>query len=83
MRLLGEAESEKPAGTFTVRESVVLADKLPDVPLIVTVAVPVAAVLEAVKVSVLAPVVELGLKDAVTPLGRPDAARATLPLNPP
>jgi len=40
-------------------------------------------VLEAVKVSVLVPVVEVGLKLAVTPEGKPLALRATLPVNPP
>jgi hypothetical protein len=43
-----------------------------------------AALLDAVKVMVLkAPVVEAGLKVAVTPLGRLLALRATLPANPP
>src|SRR5712692_2054129 len=58
----------------TVRESVVVFVKLPDVPVTVTVTVPV--------VAVLLPVVLLGLNDAVTPLGRPDADKLTLPLKP-
>jgi len=66
----------------TVSEIVVPLDKFPDVPVIVTVAVPVAAVLLAVSVNVLALVVLAGLKDAVTPVGKPDADRLTLPLNP-
>src|SRR5580692_8588095 len=80
--LPGEAESVKLAvGTaFTVNKTVVVFDKLPDVPVIVTEDVPVAAVLLAAKVRVL--VVPLGLKDAVTPLGRPVADKFTLPLNP-
>jgi hypothetical protein len=45
----------------------------------VTVEVPVVAVLLAASVSVLVPVVLVGLKVAVTPLGRPEAVRATLP----
>jgi hypothetical protein len=49
----------------------------------VTVALPVVAVLDAVKVSVLVPVVEAGLKDAVTPLGSVPVLRLTLPANPP
>src|SRR6266852_9195892 len=53
------------------------------VPVIVTLAAPVAAVLEAVNVSVLVPVVEAGLKTAVTPMGRVPTLSATLPLNPP
>ena len=56
--------------------------RLPEVPVIVTVVVPVVAVALAVNVSVLDDVAGFGLKDAVTPLGRPEAARLTLPLNP-
>jgi len=48
----------------------------------VTVAVPVAAVLLAVIVNVLVVVVLGGLKDAVTPLGTPDAVRVMVPLKP-
>ena len=51
-------------------------------PVIVTVDVPVAAVLLAVSVTVLVLVVLVGLNEAVTPLGRPDADRATLPVKP-
>jgi len=61
---------------------VVVCDKLPDVPVIVTVAVPVVAVLLAVSVSVLAVVKLLGLNVAVTPPGRPEADKLTLPLKP-
>ena len=60
----------------------VVCDKLPDVPVIVTVAVPVVAVLLAVSVSVLAVVVLFGLNVAVTPPGRPEADKLTLPLKP-
>jgi len=60
----------------------VVAVKLPDVPVTVTVTVPVAAVLLAVSVNVLVLAVLLGLNDAVTPLGRPDADSPTLPLKP-
>ena len=48
----------------------------------VTVEVPVAAVLLAASVSVLVPVVLVGLNVAVTPLGTPEAARPTLPVKP-
>jgi hypothetical protein len=53
----------------------------------VTVTVPVIAVLPAVSVNVLLLAVLLlavllGLNDAVTPLGRPDADKLTLPLKP-
>lgn len=54
----------------------------PEVPVMVTVDAPVVAVLVAVSVRTLLPVVGLVPKAAVTPLGRPDAARVTLPLNP-
>src|SRR5260370_21392991 len=48
----------------------------------VTVDVPVVGVLLAASVSVLVPVVLVGVNVAVTPLGMPDAARATLPVKP-
>ena len=57
-------------------------DRLLDVPVIVTEAVPVAAVPLAVSVNVLVLPVGLGLNDAVTPLGRPEADKLTLPLTP-
>ena len=59
-----------------------VAVRLPDVPVTVTVAVPTVAVLLAVSVRTLEVVDEVGLNDAVTPLGRPEAARVTLPVNP-
>ncbi len=65
-----------------VSEMVVAFDRLPDVPVIVTVTVPVAAVLFAFRVSVLVLTVPAGLKDVVTPLGRPVADKLTLPLKP-
>jgi hypothetical protein len=71
------------ADEFTVRARVVVAVRVPDVPVIVTVDVPVVAVALAVSVSTLVPVVGFVPKVAVTPLGRPDAARVTLPVNPP
>jgi len=48
----------------------------------VTVELPVAAVVLAVNVSVLVLVAGFGLNDAVTPVGRPDAASVTAPVNP-
>jgi len=83
-KLLGNAESTKfGTGTgFTVRETVVAFVKVPEKPVMVTVAVPVVAVLLAVSVNVLVPVVPVGLKEAVTPLGRPEADKLTLPLKP-
>jgi hypothetical protein len=69
---------------FTVSATVVVSVRVPEVPVIVTVTgPPLVAVLLAVKVSTLVPVVVgLGLKLAVTPLGNPLAARVTPPLNP-
>ena len=79
----GEAERVKLCTkACTVRLSVVVFVKLPDTPWIVTVTVPVAAVGVAVKVSVLVLVAGLGLKFAVTPLGKFEAERVTLPLKP-
>src|SRR6202034_74308 len=69
-------------GTVITRLIVAVWVKLPEVPVTVTVAVPAVTELPAAIVRVLAPVVLAGLKDAVTPLGRPDAARLTLPLKP-
>jgi hypothetical protein len=65
-----------------VREIVVVFVKLPEIPVTVTVTVPVAAVLLAVSVNVLVLAVLAGLNDAVTPLGKPDADKLTLPLKP-
>lgn len=63
-------------------EIVVAFDRLPDKPVTVTVTVPVAAVLLAVNVSLLVLAVLLGLNDAVTPLGSPDADKLTMLLKP-
>jgi hypothetical protein len=65
-----------------VREIVVVFVRLADMPVTVTVTVPVVAVLLAVKVSVLVLAVLLGLNEAVTPLGRPDADKLTLLVKP-
>jgi hypothetical protein len=65
-----------------VKAMVVLTVRLPEVPLMVTVALPRVAELLAVSVSTLVVVVGLVPNVAVTPLGRPDAARVTLPVNP-
>lgn len=67
---------------FTVKVIVVSSEREPEVPLTVIVAMPGAAELLAVRVSRLLPLVEAGLKDAVTPLGRLDAMRFTLPVKP-
>src|SRR5260370_79828 len=67
----------------TVRAMVVVAVRLPEVPVMVTVAVPAVAELLAVSDRTLDVVVLVGLKDAVTPLGSPEAAKLTLPVKPP
>ena len=60
----------------------VVAVSAPDVPVTVTVLWPTIAELLAVKVSAEFPVVGLGEKVAVTPFGRPETARFTLPVKP-
>jgi hypothetical protein len=72
----------KFVAAVTVRVIAVVFVKLPEVPVIVTGTVPVVAVLLAVSVNVLVLAVGFGLKDAVTPLGRPEADKVTLPLKP-
>ncbi len=65
-----------------MRFTVVVCVRLPDVPVMVTVLVPVAAVLLAVNVRELVVVVEAGAKVAVTPAGSGDADKATVPVKP-
>ena len=67
----------------TVSAMAVVAVSVPDFPVTVIVEVPAAAVALAVSVSTLVPVVGLAPNTALTPLGRPDATRVTLPVNPP
>lgn len=67
---------------FTVKPSVVGLVNAPEVPWMVAVTVPVVAVALALKVRVLVVVAAEGLNDAVTPLGKPDADRVTLPVKP-
>lgn len=69
---------------LTVRAIVVVRVRPPPVPVTVTVAGPRVAALDADRVSVLlVPVVEEGLKLAVTPLGKPLALSVTLLAKPP
>ncbi len=65
-----------------MRETVVVFVKLPDVPVTVTVTVPVVAVPAADRVKRLLVVAGFVPKMALTPLGRPDAVKFTLPVNP-
>lgn len=82
LRLLGDAERVKFPVGFTMSAIEVWFVKLPDVPEMDRVIVPIAAVPLAVSVNKLVPVVLLGLNDAVTPLGKPDADKLTLPVKP-
>jgi hypothetical protein len=61
---------------------VAVAVKLPETPVMATVACPAVAVLVAVKVSALVDAVGLAPNDAVRPLGRPETESVTLPVNP-
>ena len=78
-RVLSNTAVCNPTDEFTVNEIVVPCVSDPEVPVIVTVAVPVVAVAEAVRVSVDAAlplaggVTGLVENAAVTPLGNPDA----------
>ncbi len=65
-----------------MREMVVLFAKLPEVPVTVTVTVPVVAVPLADKVKRLVVVAGFVPKTALTPAGKPVALKTTLPLNP-
>jgi hypothetical protein len=61
---------------------VVVAVRLPEVPVTVNVVVPGVAELLTASVSTLLPDVGFVPQDAVTPLGRPETSRLTLPVNP-
>ena len=82
---VAEGTSVKLAGAVMASSMVVVAVKKPEVPVMVIVEAPALQpiVLLAVSVSTLDPVAGLVPNVAVTPLGRPEAARVTLPLKPP
>src|SRR5215831_8665633 len=80
--LLGDADSVNVPTLFTISETVVELVKRPAVPVMVTLVVPTRAPVLAVSVKALVFPVLVGLKDAVTPLGRPEADKLTLPLKP-
>ena len=70
-------------GAWTVIARVVVLVMLPEVPVRMRLYCPGVAVLLAVRLSALVPVVGFVAKEAVTPLGRADVtARLTLPMNP-
>ena len=66
----------------TVRLILTECDRLPDLPLTLTLKVPVVAELLTVSVTVLWDVEEFGLKVAVTAAGRLDAEKLTVPVKP-
>lgn len=70
------------AASVTVSARVVELVRLPEVPVIVTVTVPVVAVPLAVNVNVLDVLALAGLKEAVTPDGKPEADKLTTLLKP-
>ena len=69
-------------GAYTPRVSVVVAVRAPEVPVMVRGYCPIATELDAVRVRTLLLVVGLVEKEAVTPVGRPETERLTLPANP-
>jgi hypothetical protein len=82
LKLLGDAESVKFPVGFTFRVIVVWRVKLPEVPTTDRLNVPSAAMELAVSVKTLVLAVLVALKDAVTPLGRPDTDKLTFPVKP-
>jgi hypothetical protein len=69
-------------GAWMENDRMVVSVRSPEVPVMVSVLVPAVAVLLAIRVRALFPVVEVGEKEAVTPLGKPDSERFTVPVNP-
>ena len=60
----------------------VVADRVPEVPVMVSEVLTGVAVLLIVSVNVLVPVVDVGENAAVTPVGRPAIESFTVPVNP-
>ncbi len=81
----GEAANAKSAGGFTTKVTVAVWVRLPLVPVIVKVELPVGVVAAVVMVMVDDPelVTDDGLKLTVVPDGNPVALKLTVPLNPP
>ena len=69
-------------GALIVREAVVLAVTPPDVPVMVMSVVPGVALAPTETLREASPVVGLPVQAAVTPLGNPETAKATDPVNP-
>ena len=82
LRLPGDAETVNVPVGLTARFKLVWFVMVPDEPVTVIVNVPTAAAALVVSVNVLALSVLLGLNDALTPLGRPEIDKLTVPVNP-
>jgi hypothetical protein len=82
LTLFGDEERRKFPAIVRFRVIVVELVRFADVPVTVRVAVPVAAVLLALSVKMLEVIAGLGLNDALTPLGKPEIVKLTLPLKP-
>jgi hypothetical protein len=80
LTVFGEPINVRPGVTF--REIVVVCVRLPDVPVMVIVLVPTAAVAPTDNVSTLVEVAGFLLNEAVTPLGNPEADSVTPAVNP-
>jgi hypothetical protein len=82
LRLAGAAPNLKLGAAATVKARVAFAEMLPDVAVMVTVAVPIDAEALAASVSVLVELMLAGLNVAVTPVGNPAVARLAAPVKP-
>jgi hypothetical protein len=78
----GRTDKVKVGIGVTFSAMVVVALKLPEVPVTVIVNVPSVAELFALRVRTLVEVAAFRLKEAVTPVGNPAAERVTLPAKP-
>jgi hypothetical protein len=83
LRLAGDAVMVYGIAAFSVKLIVVVLNSVPDVPVMLTMEVPIAAELLAARVNVLVPAMLCGPNVAVTPGGRPEAVNTTAPANPP
>ena len=80
--LTGPVPERVKLGPWIENGRLAVAVTVPEVPVMVRLLLPGVAVLLAVSVSVLVPVVATGEKDAVTPAGRPAIERFTEPVKP-
>lgn len=80
VKLAGESVATGPGDTFTVRGADTL--RVPELPVRIKLYCPGLTAPLAFSVRVVFPVVGLGEKEAVMPVGRREAARVTFPVNP-